>query len=150
MRRIAFAIVLCSAVTVRADVATPALQKELLATMSAVADAVAKRDAASLQRLLHDELVYGHSDGRMQSKADLVDEAKAGKGPGNVNILEATVHIYGDTAIIRGKAGTPPRPLQPTSPLATAVFFKGSMGWQLVARTAVRPGEPRGARPPGR
>jgi ketosteroid isomerase-like protein len=150
MRALAFTLViaLAAATSVRADVATPALEKELLATMTAVADAVAKRDVAALQRLLHDELVYGHSDARMQSKAELLGEAKEGKGPGNVNILDAKVHVYGNTAVIRGRAGTPPRPIQANSPYATAVFVKGPAGWQLVARSAVRAPDPAAARPP--
>lgn len=116
--------------------------------MSAVAEAVAKRDVAALQRLLHDELAYNHSDARSQNKADLVNEAKEGKGPGNVNILDAKVHVYGNTAIIRGRAGTPPRPIQANSPYATAVFIKGPQGWQLVARTATRAPDPTASRPP--
>jgi ketosteroid isomerase-like protein len=125
-----------------ADVATPALEKELIATMAAVAEAVGKRDVAALQRLLHDELVYSHSDARSQSKTDLLNEAKEGKGPGNVNILDAKVHVYGTTAVIRGRAGTPPRPIQANSPYATAVFVKSAAGWQLVARTATRAPDP--------
>jgi ketosteroid isomerase-like protein len=143
-----FSAATLSATTIRADIATPALEKELLAAMSAVADAVAKRDAAALQRLLHDELTYSHSDGRLQTKADVVGEAKAGRGAGNVNILDATVHVYGNTAIVRGRAGTPPKPVQGNSPFATAVFIKGPQGWQLVARTATRPAEPAASRPP--
>jgi ketosteroid isomerase-like protein len=149
MRVIVFAIALCVAAPSRADVASPALQKELLAAMSAVADAVAKRDVAALQALLHDELVYNHSDARSQTKADLVNEASQGKGPGNVNMLEATVHVYGNTAIVRGRAGTPPRPVQANSPYATAVFVKGAHGWQLVARTATRAADPSAARRQG-
>lgn len=138
MRAVIAVVALCLAVPSHADVPTPVVEKEVLAAMSAVADAVAKRDVAALQRLLHDELSYNHSDARSQTKADLVNEAKDGKGPGNVNMLDAKVHVYGNTAIIRGRAGTPPRPVQPNSPYATAVFVKGAQGWQLVARTATR------------
>jgi ketosteroid isomerase-like protein len=148
MRALGLVIALCCAAPSHADVPTPAVEKELLATMSAVAEAVAKRDVAALQRLLHDELAYNHSDARSQSKADLVNEAKEGKGPGNVNILDAEVHVYGNTAIIRGRAGTPPRPIQANSPYATAVFIKGPQGWQLVARTATRAPDPTASRPP--
>lgn len=149
MKTLIFAIALCCAVPSHADVATPALEKELVAVVTAVADAVAQRDVAALQRLLHDELVYNHSDARSQSKDDLVNEARQGRGPGNVNIMEARVHVYGTTAIVRGRAGTPPRPLQANSPHVTAVFVKGSQGWQLVARTATRPADPAAARPRG-
>jgi ketosteroid isomerase-like protein len=142
MRVLILAIALCVAVPARADVPTAAVEKEVLAAMSAVADAIAKRDVAALQRLLHDELSYNHSDARSQTKADLVNEAKDGKGPGNVNMLDAKVLVYGNTAIMRGRAGTPPRPVQANSPYATAVFVKGAQGWQLVARTATRAPDP--------
>jgi ketosteroid isomerase-like protein len=149
MKVLVFAVALCLAVPSHADLATPLLEKELLAAMTAVAEAVARRDVAALQALLHDELVYNHSDARSQTKADLVNEAKQGKGPGNVNMLDATVHVYGTTAIVRGRAGTPPRPVQDNSPYATAVFVKGPQGWQLVARTATRAPVAAAARPQG-
>ena len=100
-----------------------------------------KHDVAALQRLLHDELVYSHSDTRAQTKADLLKEAQENRGPGGIALAEPKVHVYGSTAIIRGRVGTA-KGVMPNSPHAVAVWVKGSQGWQIVARTATRPADP--------
>jgi ketosteroid isomerase-like protein len=126
-------------------VPTAAEEKEVLAAMTALAEAVAKRDVAALEMLLHDELVYSHSDTRAQTKGDLLKEAQENRGPGGVALAEPKVHIYGSTAIIRGRVGNA-KGVQENSPHAVAVFLKGAQGWQIVARTATRPAAPGGAR----
>jgi hypothetical protein len=127
-----------------AAVPTAVEEKEVLAAMSTLGDAVAKRDVAALQRLLHDELVYSHSDARVQTKQDLLKDAQENRGPGGVVFANAKVNIYGSTAVVRGRvAGA--KGVQPNSPHGLAVFVKGSQGWQLVARTATRPAAPTGA-----
>jgi ketosteroid isomerase-like protein len=141
MRVMAFVFALMFATHLTAAIPTAAEEKEVLAAMTAVGDAVTKRDVAALQQLLHDELVYSHSDTRAQSKADLVKEAQEGRGFGGVALAEAKVHIYGNTAVVRGRVGGA-KGVQPNSPHAVAVFVKGSQGWQIVARTATRPVAP--------
>lgn len=151
MRILTFVVALLFATNLYATVPTAAEEKEVLAAMNALAEAVAKRDVAALQRLLHDELVYSHSDTRAQTKADLLKEAQENRGPGGVALAEPKVHMYGSTAIIRGRVGSP-KGVQPNSPHAVAVFVKGPQGWQIVARTATRPVDPaarRGAGAPG-
>jgi hypothetical protein len=144
MRMTTFIVALLFATSLYAAVPTAAEEKEVLGAMNVLAEAVAKRDVAVLQRLLHDELVYSHSDTRAQTKADLLKEAQENRGPGGVALAEPKVHIYGNTAIIRGRVGSA-KGVQPNSPHAVAVFLKAPQGWQIVARTATRPA-PAGAR----
>jgi ketosteroid isomerase-like protein len=144
MRMTTFIVTLLFATSSYAAVPTAAEEKEVLGAMNVLAEAVAKRDVAALQRLLHDELVYSHSDTRAQTKADLLKEAQENRGPGGVALAEPKVHIYGNTAIIRGRVGSA-KGVQPNSPHAVAVFVKGSQGWQIVARTATRPLAPASA-----
>jgi ketosteroid isomerase-like protein len=139
-----FVAALLFATNLHAAVATAAEEKEVLVAMNALAEAVAKRDVAALQRLMHDELVYSHSDARAQSKEFLLNEARENRGPGGVALVDTTVHIYGNTAIVRGRVGGA-KGVQPNSPHAIAVFVKAPQGWQIVARTATRPGAPAGA-----
>jgi ketosteroid isomerase-like protein len=149
MRTVTTFLALLFATTAYAAVPTPAEEKEVLAAMNAFAEAVAKHDVAALQRVLHDELVYSHSDTRAQTKADLIKEAQEGRGPGGIALAEPKVHIYGNTAIIRGRVGGGARGVQANSPHAVAVYVKGPTGWQVIARTATRPPDPAGARSGG-
>jgi ketosteroid isomerase-like protein len=112
---------------------------DVLAAMESWKQAMLTKDAAALDRLLHPDLTYSHSDGKNQTKADLM------KSPGNnqsITFGETTVRVYGDTALLKGPAefvslgsnGTP----------ATAhlnilqVWLKGPQGWQMVARQATK------------
>ncbi len=97
---------------------------------------------AALQKIMHDELLYSHSDTRAQTKADLIKEAQEGRGPGGIALADTKVHMYGNTAIVRGRVGGGARGVQANSPYAVAVWVKGPSGWQIVARTATRPPDP--------
>jgi ketosteroid isomerase-like protein len=141
MRIVMFVIALLFATSLHAALPTAAEEKDVLAAMNALAEAVAKRDVAALQMLMHDELVYSHSDTRAQTKSDLIKEAQDGRGPGGIALADPKVHIYGNTAIVRGRVGGGGRGVQANSPYAVAVWIKSPAGWQVVARTATRPAD---------
>ena len=145
MRMMTLGVALLLSATLSAAVATPAEEKEVLAAMNAFAEAVAKRDVATLQQVLHDELVYSHSDTRAQTKADLIKEAQENRGAGGIALADPKVHVYGNTAIVRGRVGGGARGVQTSSPHAVAIWIKGPAGWQVVARTATRPPDPAAA-----
>ena len=72
---------------------------DVLAAMDSWKQAVLAKDTAALDRLLHPDLTYSHSDGKTQTKADVL------ASPGNtksITIGESSVRIYGDTALIKG------------------------------------------------
>jgi ketosteroid isomerase-like protein len=150
MRFMSFVVVMLLANSGYAAVATPAEEKEVLAAMHAFAEAIAKHDVAALQKIMHDELLYSHSDTRAQTKGDLIKEAQEGRGPGGIALADTKVHVYGNTAIVRGRVGGGARGVQANSPHAVAVWVKGPSGWQIVARTATRPPDPGAARGGGR
>ena len=142
MRFTPFVVALFAATNLHAAVPTAAEEKEVLDVMAAWAQATAKRDVAAIQKFLHDELVYSHSDARAQTKADLLKEAQEGKGPGGVALADTTVRIYGNTAVVRGRVAGGGRGVQPNSPHSVIVFVKGAEGWQVISRTATRPPAP--------
>ena len=112
---------------------------DVLAAMESWKQAMLTKDTAALERLLHPDLTYSHSDGKTQTKADLM------KSPGNnqsITFGESSVRIYGDTALVKGPiefvsigaGGTPA-----TAHLSVLqVWLKGPQGWQLVARQATK------------
>ena len=112
---------------------------EVLAAMESWKQAMLAKDTAALDRLLHPDLTYSHSDGKTQTKADVL------KSPGNnqsITFGETNVRVYGDTALLKGpiefvsisSSGTPA-----TAHLSVLqVWLKGPRGWQLVARQATK------------
>jgi ketosteroid isomerase-like protein len=111
---------------------------DVLAAMEKWKQAVLKKDAAALDRLLHPDLLYSHSDGKTQTKADILKSLPKTQ---SITFGESTIHIYGNIAVVKGPiemvdipAGTPT-----TLKLSILqVWLKGPKGWQMVARHSTR------------
>ena len=137
-----------------------------MAAMNAWINATVNQDIATLEKILHDELTYTHSNANTQTKAQVIQDVKEGRAPMGIELAETTIRIYGNTALVksmvtvRGRprnppqnaAGNPGRPEGAGSgpaPLSILhVLIKGPHGWQVAARQATRPGPPPGAPAP--
>jgi hypothetical protein len=104
---------------------------EVLAAMESWKQAVLTKDAPMLDRLLHPDLVYSHSDGKTQTKADIL------KSLPNSQYIEfgddTSVRIYGNTALVKGTIKIDANHLS-----VLQVWLKGPKGWQLVARHSTK------------
>lgn len=125
-----------------AATASPGAQDEVLGAMTAWKDATLGKDGTALDRLLHDDLTYSHSNGRTQTKADVMSSVTGGKSSvTGMDFGDFDVRVYGTTALIKGiidvhssKAGT-----ASTAHLDILhVWIKGPRGWQMVARQATQ------------
>jgi ketosteroid isomerase-like protein len=116
-----------------------AARKEVLAASDALNQALIKKDAAALQKLLHDDLTYSHSAGMQQTKAEVIQAAMGNTTTEAIDFSDTTVRVYGNTALVKahvelrnsngGKATTNHLNI-------LFVWVKGPGGWQLVARQA--------------
>jgi len=61
------------------------------------------QDIAVLEEVLGDDLVYTHSDARVDTKRSYID-AVAKRGYRGVTTRDVVVRIYGDTAVVTGIA----------------------------------------------
>jgi len=117
-----------------ADEAAVAAQVEKLRT------AMLARDGAALERLMAPELTYGHSDRRVQNKAEVVDAIATGKSQfDSIALSEQTIHVVGDLAIVRHRFvadtvsnGTPGHP----DIRILQIWQKRSLGWAMLVRQA--------------
>jgi ketosteroid isomerase-like protein len=113
---------------------------EVMAAMQSWKTAMLKKDAATLDRLLHPDLTYSHSDARTETKADVLQSIPAGKlNVQDIRFGENAVRVYGNTAIVKGNiditVSSSPTPLNLN---VLQVWLKGPQGWQLVARQSTR------------
>src|SRR5665647_1820001 len=73
---------------------------DVLSAMESWKQAVLTKDAAALDRLLHPDLTYSHSDAKTQTKADVL------KSLPNTQSIKfgdtTTVRVYGNTALVKG------------------------------------------------
>jgi ketosteroid isomerase-like protein len=83
----------------------PALAADEAAVTTAVEDlrkASLAADTAKLSALASDAITYGHSDGRVQNKAEMLDGFKSRKATvKSIDFPELKVAVTGDTAVSR-------------------------------------------------
>jgi ketosteroid isomerase-like protein len=131
-----------------AAVAAPAGDEAAVAqAVEAFRHAMLQADRSQLEALCVAQLSYGHSGGRVENKPQFIDGATSGRSRWKfITLTDQTVQIVGDTAIVRHTlTGETERDGQ-TNPIKLGVLMvwhKRDGHWQLLARQAVRPEEPR-------
>jgi ketosteroid isomerase-like protein len=115
---------------------------DLKATIRGLEDrrfkAMCDADAAALQELLADTLVYTHSYGGADSKASYMDGIRSKKWQyKKIERPKENIDVYGDACVVvHGQvrielmADGKPKVLNSAS---TDVWVKGPKGWQMVA-----------------
>jgi len=122
-------------------------QVDSISLKQAMADldkALVSKDERTLMRLLNDGVSYGHSNGWVQNKEDIINDLKSGKLTYNkientdvtiaaINSNWATVRT--NTNAIAGSASGPTFNLKLH---VLQVWVRTKDGWQLIARQGVK------------
>ena len=90
-------------------------------------------------RLLHDDLIYTHSGGQIETKADVIKSNTSGKSI--VEKLEfsgTSIRIYGTTALVNGRVDLYHSATNIVPMNVLHVWLKSPDGWKLVSRQATR------------
>lgn len=111
--------------------ATP--EESVKAALDQYAAAAHAGDAATLDKMIHKDLAYSHSNGKMENKA----EAMAGlvKSKALFEYKDTKVHVYGNTAVMNTIAVSANNK---TGLSLLLVWVKNGGQWQLAARQATR------------
>ncbi|MBM3724315.1 MAG: nuclear transport factor 2 family protein [Acidobacteria bacterium] len=114
---------------------------EVDSAMQALRQAMLRSDGAALARLFGERLMYSHSDGRLETRAEAVAAASKGKRS-EFTFSNAKTEIYGDVALVRCdvalKSVNQPAGLQMN---VLHVWRKSDGRWQLVGRQSTRLGK---------
>jgi len=117
-------------------------EKEVLAAMDGLKEAMLKKDRATLEKIFHPDLTYSHSSAKVENKAQAIAHMVDGLGWEAIELADTTVRLQGNVAIVNGKADFHERkkdqPPTVAKLLILTVWVKGPPGWQLIARQAVR------------
>ena len=116
-----------------------AASKEVSAAVETWRNAMLKGDAATLNKLLHPDLIYTHSSAKTETKAENIANATKPDGLSKaIDFHEPVIHLYGNAAIYKVKGDF-------TSAAGTVshldvlmVWIKTPSGWQMVARQATK------------
>ena len=124
--------------TAKNDPAAELIQAAVAADIQRTAALVAA-DTKALDTLCGDELIFGHADGRIQSKAELLASLSAGDmryfainpGQRDVRLLaEAVALVFGSAELLVGTADN----ARPLKIRYLAVYrFDARLGWRLTA-----------------
>ena len=117
-------------------------QVEVMMKMAMLRNALLTKDSASLDKLLAADVSYGHSNGLVQTKAQLIHSVMSGEQDyKSIEPSDMTVRLYENTGIVNMKAavtmiyGGNPLDLKMAITLA---WIKKDGDWKLVARQSVK------------
>jgi ketosteroid isomerase-like protein len=138
-------LVLLSATVLSAATPDPKTEKEVLAALEAYKQALIKKDAAALSRILSDDLTYTHSSNLHQDKAAVLASLNGNTATEAIDFKELKIRVYGNTAVVSGDVdfrNNASGKVSVSKLHVIHVLVKGPQGWQLVARQATRYPDP--------
>ena len=132
-------LIFALALTVIAAESNPSAEKQVTVAMEALKQAMIHRDGAALDRLLNDDLMYTHSAGQVETKADVIKSIGSGKSIiEKLEFSNTTVRVYGETALVKGRVDLWHSATNIVPMDVLHVWVKKADGWRLVARQATR------------
>jgi hypothetical protein len=135
-------VFIVSAVIVQPAFAVSSGEKAVLNALDNLKEALLKKDRAMLEKIFHPDLTYGHSSATVETKAQAIAHIVDGLGWETIELADTTVRLQGNVAIVNGKADLHQRnkdkPTTVAKLLVLTVWVKNPVGWQLIARQAVR------------
>src|SRR5258708_29466033 len=115
---------------------------EIEALDKAWSQAIVKADAAALDKLLADDLIYAHSTGVVDTKASYIAKIKSGKQVyKSFEIRNFTIKLHGDSAVSHcwGRSiGTNQNGAFDDKLMLIHFWVKGGSGWKLAAHQTTR------------
>lgn len=117
-------------------------EKQVEQTVETMRLAMISGDRAVLNKLASDQLTYGHSSGKIESKTDFVETLATKKSDfKSITLSNQTINVQGKTAVVRhvldadtfdgGKPGKVHLGI-------VLVFAKDGSQWKLLARQAFK------------
>jgi len=138
--------VLLSAVGLSAVPNDPQEEKQVLATMDRMGEAMVKKDVATLTKVLHEDMLWGRANGITWTKDEMLKTVSGSQIWEGFKFSKPIVHIYGSTAVVRClvdlRTGIPPsNPMHDEHFTVLLVLVKGPQGWQIVGEQWAHPTE---------
>jgi hypothetical protein len=111
--------------------------------MDQFAKAVLAKDRPTLEKLMSDWILYSHSDGHLDTKAQFIENVVTEKPKYEAFDYgsETTIFLYEKTAVVRGRITVKDFQNNQRRTIelnALQVWQKGPTGWVMIARQATR------------
>ena len=117
-------------------------EKEVADAVETLRKAMIDGNEAMLKNITAEALSYGHSGGKVETKADFVTTLATGKSDFvSIELTDQTIQVSNDVAIVRhtlsGKTNDGGKPGEVHLKILT-VWQKQKGGWKMLARQAVK------------
>lgn len=110
--------------------------------IEALKKAMIDADKTALENIAAEDLSYGHSNGKIEDKAEFVRAIVSGESDFvKIDLTEQTIKLTGNTAVVRHKllGETNNKGQAGTIKIAVLLVFQKQKGqWKLLARQAVK------------
>jgi len=141
MKRINYLMIIFLVMSIPAFCQTK-VEKEIATAVETFKKSIVDADKNLLNSITAEELVYGHSNGKVQNKTEFIDEIISGKPDYiSVDTADQTVKISGNTAIVRHiySAETMSSGIAGHVKIGNMLIFQKQHGkWKLLARQAYK------------
>ena len=110
------------------------------AAVESLRKAMAESDKASLEKLAEEQLLYSHSSGRVENKAEFIATLVGPKsGFSAISLSDQTVNVVEDIALVRHKfTGTRKGDGNKMNLAVLTVWRERGGQWRLLARQAAK------------
>ena len=142
MKKIFFAVFVLLTLKGTAQSGYSPEQMQVLMKMRDLKNSLIGKDSVTLSSLLADDVTYGHTNGIIQSKAQLIRSVMSGEQdyktiePSNMN-----TRVYNNTGVVTMNSKVimnyQDKPLE-LNMFVTLVWIKNNNDWKLVARQSVK------------
>ena len=115
----------------------PRDEKEVIAALDTWRTASVKRDAAALEKVLHPDLMLGHSNGiEVESKEEVLKNAPNYPDWEPIELDIRSIRIYNGVALVKGIMAYRLRGAKENNGYRNALFVlvKDTQGWRIVER----------------
>jgi hypothetical protein len=143
MRKILIIVVFAFALTGWVKSQESGEQKNVTAAVETLKKAIVDADKSLLESIAADELVYGHSNGKVQNKSEFIQEIVSKQPIDYVKVetTDQTITIAGNTAVVRHiySAETINNGTPGSLKIGNMLIWQKQKGkWKLLARQAYR------------
>jgi hypothetical protein len=115
---------------------------EVMMKMSELRSGLLSRDSVSLSKLLSNDVTYGHTNGLIQTKAELIHDLMTKvQDYKSIAPSDMKIRVYNNTAVVNINVGVKmeynAKPLEMNMHVVL-VWIKNNGNWELVARQSVK------------
>lgn len=142
MKKFFFVILVLVTLKTTAQPGFSAEQSQIMMKMLSLKNSLIEKDSVTLSGLMVDDVTYGHTNGIIQTKAQLIRSVVSGEQDyKRIEPSDMKIRVYENTSVVTMNSKVTmnyqAKPLE-MNMFVTLVWIKNNNDWKLVARQSVK------------